>query len=290
MAKYFWNGYLFLEMKHLTDNLLNMNQDKNISFIQLTDTHLFESADATLLGVNTTKSFQAVIDELLTQQPKFDAILATGDISQDHSKASYQKFERMIGPLKMPCYWLPGNHDNKLNMSAIGSATQIKPDTHLLIGKHWQAILLDSQVANVPYGSLTQAQLEFLDQKLTEHDERYALILLHHHPILIDSAWIDQHALKNRDAFWQVLDKHPKVKAVLCGHVHQDNELWRGDIQIITSPSTCIQFKPRCQDFTTDTLAPGWRHLTLCHNGKINTRVHRIKRNDFVADPNTSGY
>lgn len=43
--------------------------------------------------INTQDSFRAVVDGIVSQGFDYQAILATGDISQDHSAESYQKFE-----------------------------------------------------------------------------------------------------------------------------------------------------------------------------------------------------
>ena len=37
---------------------------------------------------------------------------------------------------------------------------------HLLLGEHWQALLLDSQVYGVPHGQLSQHQLDLLKETL----------------------------------------------------------------------------------------------------------------------------
>ncbi|WP_428772996.1 3',5'-cyclic-AMP phosphodiesterase, partial [Vibrio sp.] len=139
-----------------------------IRLLQITDTHLFAPADGSLLSVNTIDSFQAVVKAIVAQQSHYDAILATGDISQDHSAESYQRFADGIRPLQQTCYWLPGNHDFKPNMGSVLPSQQIQQCEHILLGDHWQMIMLDSQVVGVPHGRLSDQQLQLLDQKLSE--------------------------------------------------------------------------------------------------------------------------
>lgn len=50
--------------------------------VQLSDSHLFAEAEASLLGMNTRDSLRAVIDLVLKQQPNIDLMLATGDLSR----------------------------------------------------------------------------------------------------------------------------------------------------------------------------------------------------------------
>ncbi|EGU48828.1 cyclic 3',5'-adenosine monophosphate phosphodiesterase [Vibrio ichthyoenteri ATCC 700023] len=208
--------------------------------------------------MNTNDSFLAVVEAVRQQGFDFDAILATGDISQDHTDVSYQRFAQGIEPLEKPCFWLPGNHDYKPSMGTVLPSNQIVQAEHSLLGDHWQMILLDSQVEGVPHGRLSQQQLDLLDHQLSLHPERHSLVLLHHHPVLVGSAWLDQHTLKDADEFWQVVAKHNNVRAILCGHVHQDMQKEFSGATVIATPSTCVQFKPNSDDFALDTCSPGW--------------------------------
>ncbi|MDA0117165.1 3',5'-cyclic-AMP phosphodiesterase [Vibrio sp. T11.5] len=266
------------------------SSDSSIRLLQITDTHLFEAADGSLLSVNTGDSFKAVIDAIVEENPAYDAILATGDISQDHSEASYQRFEKGIIPLKKKCFWLPGNHDFKPSMTSVIPSQQIQQIEHALLGEQWQMIVLDSQVAGVPHGRLSDKQLMLLEEKLAQYPQRYTLILLHHHPILVGSAWLDQHTLKDSEDLWQILDKHNNVKAVLCGHVHQDMNVVRKGVRVMATPSTCVQFKPHCDDFALDNQAPGWRELLLHDDGTVETEVKRLPVGSFQPDFHSTGY
>jgi Icc protein len=264
--------------------------DNSVRFLQVTDTHLFSEADGCLLSVNTLDSFHAVIEEIKTKQVEYDAVLATGDISQDHSIRSYQRFEQGITQLNKPCFWLPGNHDYKLSMNSIIPSAQVYGDSHVLAGEHWQVILLDSQVEGVPHGRLSELQLNYLDKKLSENPHLHTLILVHHHPVLVGSEWLDQHTLHDAHMLWDVIAKHDNVKAILGGHVHQDfNQLVSG-VRVMTTPSTCVQFKPNSKDFALDTVSPGWRTLELFKDGSIETKVERLRNGKFIPDFNAGGY
>ena len=80
------------------------------------------------------------------------------------------------------------------------------------------------------------------------------------------------------------------MKAVLSGHVHQAFDVTKKGVRYLTSPSTCVQFKPQSDDFAVDDKAPGYRYLTLTKSGKINTQVERIDIGEFVTDVNATGY
>lgn len=268
----------------------SLDNSDSIKLVQITDTHLFAPDDGSLLSVNTADSFRAVVAEIVAHNTEFDAILATGDISQDHSTESYLRFTQGIAPLHKTCFWLPGNHDYKPNMNTVPPSSQVHAVEHVLLGHHWQMVLLDSQVVGVPHGRLSDQQLELLEMKLSEHPDRHTLVLLHHHPLLVGSAWLDQHTLKDSHLFWQVVERHRNVKAVLCGHVHQDMEREHLGVRVMATPSTCVQFKPNSDDFAVDLRPPGWRELELHANGEVTTQVKRLAQGVFLPDFTSSGY
>jgi Icc protein len=58
----------------------------------------------------------------------------------------------------------------------------------------------------------------------------------------------------------------------------------------MTTPSTCVQFKPNSKDFALDTVSPGWRTLELFKDGSIETKVERLRNGKFIPDFNAGGY
>ena len=134
-----------------------------IRLLQLTDMHLFSDPQAKLLGVNTQASFQAVLDEVIAEpQPHFDAVLATGDLIQDSQVEGYDYFAQMVQPLASPVFWLEGNHDEQPQMHMkLASYPYICAEKQILAGKHWQILLLNSQVSGCPSGYLSKEQFLF---------------------------------------------------------------------------------------------------------------------------------
>ena len=261
-----------------------------VRILQITDTHLFAQKHETLLGVNTWESYQAVLAAIHAQQRDCDLIVATGDLAQDHSAEAYQHFAESIAAFAMPCVWLPGNHDFQPAMYSALQESGISSAKRVFIGDHWQILLLDSQVFGVPYGELSDYQLEWLERKLADAPERNTLLLLHHHPLPSGCSWLDQHSLRNGAALDTVLARYPRVRHMLCGHIHQELDLdWNGR-RMMATPSTCVQFKPHCANFTLDTIAPGWRWLELHDDGTVTTEVCRLQSTQFSPDTASEGY
>lgn len=256
--------------------------------VQLSDSHLFGEVHGTLLGMNTRDSLQKVIELVRVQQSQIDLLLATGDLSQDGTLASYQQFRELTRQLDAPARWIPGNHDEPQIMAEAAVQSALL-DSVVDIG-NWRVTLLDSAVPGSVPGYLQDEQLQLLARSLSEAPERHHLVCLHHHPVSIGCAWMEPIGLRNPEAFFEVLDRFPQVRAVLWGHVHQEIDQLRNNVRLIASPSTCIQFEPGSEDFKVGEQAPGYRWLRLLPDGRLETGVERVTGFDFQVDYGSDGY
>jgi Icc protein len=225
--------------------------------------------------MNTRASFEAVCQAAMADPARLDLVLATGDLSQDASPASYQYLAQRFGGLQLPMFWLPGNHDDSNAMREHLRGELIFAAKQVLIG-NWLIVLLDSTIAGETGGYLGPEQIDFLQASLQAHPQRHALVCLHHQPLATDSEWIDRLGLQQSQTLIDALKLHDNVRAVLWGHVHQQAHQRRDGIEWMSTPSTCIQFKPGSKTFALDDLPPGYRRLDLHADGNIDTAVERL--------------
>nr|WP_259651485.1 3',5'-cyclic-AMP phosphodiesterase [Pseudomonas sp. NCCP-436] len=262
--------------------------DTPVLLVQLSDSHLFGETDGRLLGMNTGDSLRRVVEQVRQEQPRIDLILATGDLSQDGSLASYQRFRQLTASLDAPIRWLAGNHDEPPPMEmACADSDLLDPIFDL---GAWRVILLNSSVPGSVPGRLAESQLTLLERALSEAPQRYHLICLHHHPVPIGSKWMDPIGLRNPEALFAILDRHPRARALLWGHIHQEFDQQRGHLRLLASPSTCVQFAPGSEDFQVGNEAPGYRWLRLNPDGTLDTGVSRVTGIDFEVDYSVRGY
>jgi 3',5'-cyclic-AMP phosphodiesterase len=253
-------------LKHLTKSTLQL--------VQLTDQHLFGDASRALRGVPTLPALRATLDAARADLAACDAILATGDLVQDDA-GGYAHFRREFAQLCKPVLCIPGNHDDVPAMRAALAAPPFQCGGVYDAG-HWRVILLDSTVAGETGGALSGDELRYLDAALTAAPTRHALVCLHHHPVNMGSRWLDTVGLANGPEFLAVLARHPQVRAVLFGHVHQTLDRVVNGVRLLATPSTCSQFKPQSDDFAIDNMPPAWRRLALHADGRIDTRVEWV--------------
>ncbi len=264
------------------------NQSEAVCIVQLTDSHLYASPDADLLGLDTYASLRAVVDLVLDQVPKIDLVLATGDITQDGDERAYRRFIDTVEPLPAPCYWIPGNHDDASIMARLGTDEGLSEEW--VDAGNWRIVLLDSSIPGAVPGHLSGQQLNRLQRAIDSADERFVMVCLHHHPVPIGCDWMDPLGLLNAEDLWSRLQAAERVKLVLWGHIHQELDQQRDGIRLLATPSTCVQFARHSSDFATDTQAPGYRMLRLMPDGHIETRVSRLESGRFLPDPGAVGY
>ena len=277
--------------QHQWDDALLTIQPKQhyAKILQITDPHIFESADGCLLGLNTRDSLDAVIEDIKQHHLDSDLILATGDISQDHSEQSYLHFASVIDSLGIPVAWIPGNHDSDEYMASALRGDFFVSNKQILIND-WHIILLDSSVNDAVHGKLGREQLTFLSDCLTNSPAQFAITVLHHHPVNIGCKWLEPIGLHDGPALLSSLYRFPSVNALLWGHIHQEYDSLVNGIRMLATPSTAVQFKPGSDDFAADEESPGYRTLLLYSDGQIETEVHRIDHIDFTVDYTVKGY
>ena len=242
---------------------------------QVTDIHLFADEKQELLGLRTTQSFQAVIEQLQMLQPQLDLLLLTGDLSQDGTPESYERIQNLLSPLATPIYWLPGNHDCVSTMQQVLNRAPFSPCKAFT--QSWNFLLINSGVPGYVHGHLSAEKLNWLDLKLKSMGDRPTIVALHHPPFRLNSDWLDTSTLENPEELFAVLDRHPQVKLVLFGHIHQEFNRQRNGIHYLGSPSTSIQFEPQSSNFSLDSgEKPGFRLLNLYPDGRWETRIKRV--------------
>ncbi|GAB6048861.1 3',5'-cyclic-AMP phosphodiesterase [Methyloparacoccus murrellii] len=260
-----------------------------IRLLQLTDFHLRKAPGDTLLGVDTERSFRETLAAALADGTPPDLALLTGDLVQDACPETYMRLASLLADLPCQAWCLPGNHDDPalLARHLAGGRLHVQPQILL---PDWQIICLDSTVPGSPKGRLSAAQLATLASLLEQQPERHALIALHHHPVPSGSAWMDTMQLENTGAFFEQLSRHPQVRGIVFGHIHQvlDEEL--NGIRLLGSPSTCFQFGPRQADFGLDAVPPGYRWIELREDGTLATVVRRLDRLPAGLDVGSAGY
>jgi len=253
--------------------------------VQITDPHLGADADYRLAGVDTHASFRSVLNQI--QNEEFELVMVTGDIAAEANIEAYDIFFDLMTTLDAPMIWLPGNHDL---MGAIKELDNATPFVDYYDAGLWRIIMLDSVIEHNPNGRLGEEELNKLRTLLVENTQPYVLVTLHHQPVDVGCAWLDNQKIEDHKEFIQIVESDERVRAVFWGHVHQEFSAVLNGRLFASAPSTCIQFKTNSDDFALDDLYPGYRIFDLKKDGSIETEVKRVELEDYGVDINCVGY
>ncbi len=250
-----------------------------VTIVQISDPHLYGDDSLLLHGVSTNQSLRDILVSIAGEGYSPDCLVVTGDLVQDESAEGYSRLRTMLTETGMTSYVIPGNHDNPELMRMFLSSKdegEVRWVEQVCIGR-WQFLFLNSRVAGQVAGCLTSASLKWLTSTLKESNLPTA-IFLHHPPLAVGSLWLDKIGLQNAKEFLAVLKKHPNVKAVVNGHIHQAFEFVdEQGVGFYGSPSTCVQFKPKSDLFAVDDMSPGWRVFYFSDEGRVESNVRYLQ-------------
>jgi len=240
--------------------------------IQISDCHLPESRDTPYRGELVWQHLEDIIERIAGWSP--DAVVASGDISEQSGSESYGFFQQTLASLKVPVYCLSGNHDEREVMQAALSAPLYMP-TSIAHG-NWRLHFLDSASHQRIHGELTQAQLNNLASAVDQQAEDWAVIFLHHQPILCGSHWIDRYPLRDPQPLLDLVAAQPKIRSVCWGHIHHDWRQQREHCLWMACPSTAYTVLPNQGSLVKDPRGPACRWLEFTENGQVETGILHI--------------
>lgn len=264
-----------------------------IRILQITDLHLFGDRKTTLININPYQSLQQVITliqkNITKKQPSL--LVLTGDISQDYSQISYETAKSFFHDFPCPIAITMGNHEYPpLFITTFGDPAQIINKAFII--NNWYILLLNSHWPGHVSGQLADTELDYLRQTLDSLDDhQHVIIFLHHHILPVGSYWIDNIRASNAAQFLEIIDQYHNIKAVICGHVHQETSFIRRGVNYLSTPSTVLQFAVNSQSFKLDSLMPGYRWIDLYEDGSFETGVVRVDYDKaMIPDLDSRGY
>jgi 3',5'-cyclic-AMP phosphodiesterase len=261
-------------MIELTETItrLDSNVPDMITVIQITDTHILDDGAPSFNDYDTSASLIEVIEKIKEAESDADLILLTGDLVHEPTESAYQKLADYLSVLTTPILFLPGNHDLPDLMKYVMGANGHDMG-NLIKFDDWLIILLNTCVEGEHSGELSPEELVFLRTSLNANPDLHCLIALHHHPVTINSRWMDAMALLNAEEFLKITDDFEQIRAIIWGHIHQEFECERANVRLLGTPSTCLQFIPGSDEFAVDKKTPAYRKLTLKKDGTVYSNV-----------------
>lgn len=215
---------------------------------QISDCHIEATDGPGIGGSDPGGNLALCVAQINARDPRPDIVLATGDLVNDGSPDSYAVLRRLLAPLTMPVYLIPGNHDDRDALrSAVPDHAYLPTDgdvlQYVIDGHPLRLIGLDTVVPREMGGLMDAQRLAWLDARLGEAPDRPTLVFMHHPPFLTGFAIMDSMGCAGGGAMGRVIARHPQVERILCGHVHRPVQTrWNGVLACV-APSTAAQLR-----------------------------------------------
>ncbi|WP_333824986.1 phosphodiesterase [Pinisolibacter sp.] len=191
----------------------------------LTDLHIRPTGLPAYRVAETNKLFARAIDALLALEPRPDAVVITGDLTDCGLVEEYEVLAAQLARLPMPVHLVLGNHDRREAFHAVfGEAEGAAPGfTGFDVAVAGVRVIgIDTVVPGASFGMLCDARLDDLEARLAARPEVPTLVAMHHPPAACGIGHMDRIALMDgAERLAEIIARHPNVERMLAGHHHR---------------------------------------------------------------------
>ena len=213
---------------------------------QLSDIHLRPEGELLFDRIDTASYLERAVAHVMRLDPRPDIAIMTGDLVEAGKPEEYANLRRLIAPLPMPVYVIPGNHDAREPLRAAFADKGYFPASGFLqyAVEGWpiRLIALDTLVEGKGHGELCAERLAWLEARLGEQPDKPTMLFMHHPPFDCGIETFDKsRLLDGGDRLPALVRRHGNIERATCGHVHRPIQVrWAGTMASI-APSTAHQ-------------------------------------------------
>jgi 3',5'-cyclic-AMP phosphodiesterase len=219
-------------------------ETRGLRILHLSDTHLFGDGSLHYGVVDTLAALHRVL-ERASEISAIDVVVASGDLSDDGSEASYRLVRDAIEPWAAQrgaaVVYAMGNHDLPDAFESVLGARE-----GVTTVRGFRIVHLDSAVPGFGYGELGAAQCDRLRATLREPARNGTIVVVHHPPVPAISTLLSRLELQHPNALLDVC-ADADVRLILCGHYHHSLVTQAAGIPVVVAPGITN---------TADALAP----------------------------------
>lgn len=268
----------------------------------LTDLHVRPTGLPAYRVVEVNTMLARAVAALRALDPAPDAVILSGDLTDCGLVEEYQLLRRMLEPLAMPVYLIPGNHDRRGPLREVFAGWPTLGDDPEFVDfaadlGPLRLIGLDSVVPGHGHGALCQRRLDRLRATLAAAPDRPTLVVLHHPPFVCGIEHMDHiRLLEGAAELAAIVADNPQVERVLCGHHHRPIQTrWAGTLaQIAPSVAHQVEFRldPGAEGMLVLEPPAFLVHAWMPGAGLVTHQVY-VERHDgpypFILDPDYPG-
>lgn len=201
-----------------------------LKIVVLSDLHIVREGEATHT-LDTAERLARGVAAINARHADADFCVLAGDLADLGEAEAYVRLQSILSELTVPCHITLGNHDNRpVFLEVFGKDYEAETGCidKVIDHKGYRTILLDSSEPGIHPGVLTDAQYDWLEERLLEAADKPVIVILHHHANPLFTR-VDRIILRDGARLANLLAKHGDIRQVIAGHVHYNSTaLWRG--------------------------------------------------------------
>lgn len=192
---------------------------------QLSDMHV-SCADCEFDALyHTADKLAVAIDCVNRLSPRPQAVVMTGDLVNCGTDEEYKILKGLLSKLEIPAFMGIGNHDCRDTFLANFPEEDYLPADgfvqYAIDMNGLRFIMLDTNIPGKAQGILCEERLDWLSKTLAEAPDTPTLIFMHHPPFKTGILAMDNMGLIDADNLGPIVEKHPQVLRIFCGHFHR---------------------------------------------------------------------
>ena len=148
---------------------------------QISDPHIGADWD----GEDPIAALREVVVAVVALPSRPDAVLVTGDLTENGGPAEYATVQELLDPVGAPVHAIGGNHDDRATLrAAFGLPGQDAAPVQWAVDLGpLRLIGLDTNIPGRAGGALDGERLRWLDTELARAPDQPTLLAMHHPPI-----------------------------------------------------------------------------------------------------------
>ncbi|MBI00540.1 MAG: phosphodiesterase [Acidimicrobiaceae bacterium] len=263
---------------------------------QISDCHIRDQETPVGRLVDTTKTLHLVTEHLMGLDPAPDVVLATGDLTDDGTTTQYAILREILAPIDGRIVPIPGNHDEQpaFRLAFSDLLPDDLPDDHCsyVVDDHpVRIVALDTTLPGRHDGHFDHLREAWLDTALNAAPDRPTVVFTHFPPFDTGLRFMDRAGLIEAGRLRAVIENHPQVKLLSCGHLHRPIQTIIGTALVTTCPSTGNQLNLALHSERADAVnEPPAYQLHWWDGGRFVTHTGVVRNPDSVRTVDLSDY
>lgn len=249
---------------------------KPVLLAQISDLHICDEWE----GVDPAARVERVVEAVRSLPNPVDAVLVSGDLTDDGNEQSYRVARRLLGRFDVPVHVLPGNHDDRCRLREAFDlpGSGVEPINYSVSVGSLRIVVFDSVVPGQDPGAYSPEQLAWLDEELGRESGSPTLLALHHPPLPTGLPSWDAINLPagEREAMTAVVARHPQLCVIVGGHLHRTAAGALAGCPVFSAPSAALQARPDFEHDDVEFVDPPGFALHVLNGREFSSQVEML--------------